>query len=155
MASGKEHDRSTKLWSIPFGIGLAILMDVRAGLIGGLGFFIGGLWLSPDLDTKSRSLKRWGILQKIWLPYRKLLPHRSFFSHAPFIGTALRLSYLIAWLLIIINIMKFLGLIPPIAIFEIVQKQIQTYFQEALALFIGIEASAMLHLIKDGDPISK
>jgi len=29
-----------------------------------------------------------------WLPYARLVPHRSLWSHAPVIGTAIRLFYL-------------------------------------------------------------
>lgn len=29
-------------------------------------FLFGGLWLSPDLDTRSRALKRWGPLGLLW-----------------------------------------------------------------------------------------
>ena len=34
-----------------------------------------GLHISPDLDTHSIAIKRWGILQRLWWPYQKLIPH--------------------------------------------------------------------------------
>ena len=85
MASGRDHDKATRLWSLPFGLILGLLLNPANGLIGGFAFAIGGLWLSPDLDTQSRALKRWGILKTLWWPYRKLIPHRSVFSHGPLI----------------------------------------------------------------------
>ena len=91
MASGRNHDRATALWSLPWGLVVALVLGWQAGLIAAASFLIGGLWLSPDLDTRSLALRRWGALQWLWWPYRTLLPHRSFWSHGPVIGTLLRL----------------------------------------------------------------
>lgn len=65
-----------------------------------------GLLMSPDLDVDEGSRSEYfvrgvsGLLEKIWWgywwPYRKI-PHRSFLSHAPVIGTLIRLVYLF-WL---------------------------------------------------------
>ena len=66
---------------------------------GGLAFLVGGLWLSPDLDTRSNPTRRWGPLRLLWWPYRRLLRHRSLLSHSPLLGTAGRLLYLLALVL--------------------------------------------------------
>ena len=109
MASGEDHDKATCFWSLPFGFGLSFVMGLPSGLIGGLAFVVGGLWLSPDLDTNSKPLKRWGLLQGLWWPYRKLIPHRSLFSHGPLIGTALRLAYLMSWTGLLLMLLQPLG----------------------------------------------
>ena len=110
MASGEDHDKATCFWSLPFGFGLSFVMGLASGLIGGLAFVVGGLWLSPDLDTYSKPLKRWGLLQGLWWPYRKLIPHRSLFSHGPLIGTGLRLAYLMSWTGLLLMLLQPLGL---------------------------------------------
>ncbi len=51
MASGRDHDRATSLWALPMAGLLAMLLGGWAGALGGLAFLMGGLWLSPDLDT--------------------------------------------------------------------------------------------------------
>jgi uncharacterized metal-binding protein len=49
--------------------------------------------LSPDLDIDSAIYDRWGPFRWLWLPYQKIIPHRSWFSHSGVSG-ALRLLYL-------------------------------------------------------------
>ena len=76
-------------WQIP----AAITVAAAAGSLTGIA-------LTPDLDLVN-SLSGSGVLGKIWSafwwPYRKLIPHRSRISHLPFIGTSIRLAYLL-WL---------------------------------------------------------
>lgn len=63
-----------------------------------------GALLTPDLDIKGTRADRivrteagilpaiiWGLF---WNPYSTLIPHRSWLSHGPLIGTALRLIYM-------------------------------------------------------------
>ena len=94
------------------------LVPAAAGIVGvgtgvltyGVAAAIGcafGLLLEPDLDvdhitaSENRLLtSKWlwlfgGLWFLFWLPYAKLMPHRSFFSHFPIVGTAIRLAYLI------------------------------------------------------------
>lgn len=63
-----------------------------------------GILLSPDMDVDAGFLgysyvdkylgKIVGTLWKVlWWPYAVLIPHRSWFSHAPIISTSLRLLY--------------------------------------------------------------
>ena len=110
MAQGREHDRATALVSLPVGLGTALLLNWHSGLIAAAAFSFGGLWLSPDLDTRCRALQRWGPLQFIWWPYRRLIPHRSLLSHGPLIGTSLRLMLLFLWASVLC------GVIPQITI---------------------------------------
>jgi uncharacterized metal-binding protein len=64
----------------------------RAALFLG-SFLVSGLLFSDDLDTHSIEHKRWGLLRFIWLPYQKLIPHRSWLSHGLIVGPLLRIVY--------------------------------------------------------------
>ncbi len=153
MASGEDHDKATCFWSLPFGFGLSFVMGLPSGLLGGLAFVVGGLWLSPDLDTNSKPLKRWGLLQGLWWPYRKLIPHRSLFSHGPLIGTALRLAYLMGWAGLLLMLLQPLGCPAPMSLVKTLNEQLRLNPQPILSLLLGLEASVWLHLILDGDPL--
>jgi uncharacterized metal-binding protein len=109
------------------------------GIIAGASHFLGGYWLSPDLDIKSRPFLRWGILRFIWLPYQRFIPHRSPLSHAPAIGSLLRLIYLAVWL-------SPLWLTLP----ALQQVQWAIDWGKAIAFFLGVELSALNHLLLDG-----
>lgn len=149
MASGRDHDRATCLSCLPFGLLLGILLGCWPGLIGTLAFCVGGLWLSPDLDTRSNALHRWGPLAFLWWPYRRLLPHRSLWSHGPLLGTIGRLSLLTAWL------WCFLAVIPGAdwnTCWSSVTRWLEAEPKQVVAMLVGLEASVWLHLILDGDP---
>jgi uncharacterized metal-binding protein len=155
MASGRDHDRITWLLSLPFaalwwpGLGLA---GVAAA---GLGFLLGGLWLSPDLDTRSNPTRRWGPLRVLWWPYRRLLPHRSPLSHSPLLGSAGRLAYLAIVSLLLSGLLAPLGGPSPVAVVRATRAMWHEQRQLMLAALVGLEASAWLHLIQDGDPIPR
>lgn len=155
MSSGKEHDKSTKAWAGPFTIFLALLFGLQSGLIGGAAFLVGGLWLSPDLDTHSVAFRRWGILQYLWWPYKKIIPHRSIFSHGLLLGTLMRIGYLLLLTSLILALLTKVGfpyhLNPKIFFSQLFQVHKQNLF---IAL-VGLEASAWLHLIKDGGLLQK
>ena len=152
MSSGKEHDKATLIISVPFGVGVGLFLGADLGILGGLSFLVGGLWLSPDLDTHSNSLKRWGFLKWMWWPYRKSIKHRSIFSHGPFVGTVLRTTYLITWLILMLATLKLLGIIELIPIVQKLTNLIKNNPIQIFTVILGFESSAMLHLIKDGDP---
>ena len=149
MASGHHHDRATVGWSLPIGLAVASLLGPAAGGIAFAGFLFGGLWLSPDLDTRSNALHRWGPLGGIWWPYRRLIPHRSIWSHGPLLGTAVRLLVLLGWTLLI---SKLIPVTSPNEVLSALQRAMQNHPQQAAALLLGLEASVWLHLIQDGDP---
>ena len=96
MPSGKIHDRIT-LWLLPFIVAGSYIFsrDGELTLLCAGGYLVGGLLFGPDLDIHSRHYKRWGILRYFWLPYQKLIPHRSWLSHGFLVGTLLRLLYLL------------------------------------------------------------
>jgi uncharacterized metal-binding protein len=155
MASGRAHDRATWLLALPFGL-LWWPWLGPAGCGGAaLAFLAGGLWLSPDLDTRSNPTRRWGPLRLLWWPYRRCLRHRSLFSHSPLLGSAGRLLYLAALLLALCQLTQPLGTPGPQQLLE--QGQALWHQQPALilAMLSGVEASPCLHLIQDGDPMPR
>jgi uncharacterized metal-binding protein len=153
LASGAAHDRFTRLLALPFGL-LCLPWLGPAGLVaGGLAFLIGGLWLSPDLDTRSRPLRRWGLLACIWGPYRHLVRHRGWISHTPLLGMACRLLYLGLWILMLATLLLPLGSPSPNQLLQGLLRLWQLQPKPMLAALLGLEASAWLHLIQDGDPL--
>ncbi len=139
MASGKNHDRSI-LFASPIVLAVGgYYWGLEIGIIVGASHFIGGWYLSPDLDLKSLPWKRWGLLKFIWIPYQKFIPHRSPLSHAPVLGSVIRLLYLGACLL------------PLWLLFPGLQQiQWAIGWGELSAFLIGIELSALNHLLLDG-----
>jgi uncharacterized metal-binding protein len=158
MPSGKTHDRIT-LWLLPLLISLSLLItrSSRVTLISSTCFIFSGLMFGPDLDIYSVQFKRWGKLSLIWLPYQKVLRHRSKLSHGFLLGTIIRLIYLSIWVavgsifLVAIaqviwgfewNWQKFLT--------EVTTKIVSKYPIEAIAFFCGLELGAMSHYLADG-----
>ncbi len=141
MASGKNHDRAITI-TTPIMLASAIASGhADVGLIATAAYYLGGMYLSPDLDLVSRPFKRWGFLRWFWLPYQRLIPrHRHWLSHGPVVGSVVRLVYLAA-------------LISPVwFLFPGLQ---QTQWSgvtdtNVLAFLIGIELSALNHLLLDG-----
>jgi uncharacterized metal-binding protein len=118
------------------------------------GFGFGGLMFGPDLDIKSVQLARWGIFRWIWYPYRRLLRHRSFFSHGPIVGTLLRLVYLGLWIAVIgafilgIAVYSGGGKMAAEGMAKI-PHEIGKYIPQLLAVAIGLELGAMSHYLAD------
>jgi len=101
MAAGSVHDRITFATAGIYGVGLIGLTgDLGLSAWNAIACLVGGCLLSPDLDIRSLPFQRWGPLRVIWIPYQKLIRHRSPWSHAPVIGTTMRVVYLAAVLTI-------------------------------------------------------
>lgn len=107
MPDGRTHDEITLVTaSFITPISAGLIFDGQPGRAALLvaSFLVSGLLFSDDLDTHSIEYKRWRLLRFLWLPYQKLLPHRSWLSHGLIIGPALRIAYfaavltLFAWL---------------------------------------------------------
>ena len=128
---------------------IGLILGVQAGLIAAASCFAGGLWLSPDLDTRSNALNRWGPLGFLWWPYRRLIPHRSLWSHGPLIGTALRLIVLLGWVSLWFCLVANQS---PITLLNRLQGWMEANPRQLLALLLGLETSVWIHLILDGDP---
>lgn len=155
LASGRAHDRATWLLCLPFGALWWPWLGMVGMTVASVSFLAGGLLLSPDLDTRSNPTRRWGPLRLLWWPYRSLLSHRSFVSHTPLIGSAGRLLYLAVVLLLLCLIGRPLGTPSPAQMLLALQG---LWMQQPALLFtalVGVEASAWLHLIQDGDPLPR
>lgn len=155
MASGQAHDRATWLVALPFGLLWWPWLGPAGSISAGLAFLVGGLWLSPDLDTHSNPTHRWGPLRLLWWPYRRLLRHRSVVSHSPLLGTAGRLFYLAALVLGICLLGQPLGAPAPTELTGALAMLWGRHQELLLAALVGLEASAWLHLIQDGDPMPR
>lgn len=110
MAHGRTHNKANTALTIAVGAAaLASGLPAGQSLALALGVAIGFL-VNPDLDVEGGSIAfhnarrtagglfafAWRLL---WLPYARFIPHRSFWSHAPVIGTAGRVIYigLLTW----------------------------------------------------------
>jgi uncharacterized metal-binding protein len=139
MASGKNHDRSILFTTPIIGI-IGVSQFLELGIITAAAHLLGGLYLSPDLDLVSKPFKRWGLLRVLWLPYQKLIPcHRHWLSHGVIVGSVVRLLYLTALLLPLWFLFPGLQQMP----WDI-------SWQKAIAFFLGVELSALNHLLLDG-----
>lgn len=163
MPSGRTHDRIT-LWSLPLIAGAVGLLtfDVLKMLLVAVGYLLGGLWLSPDLDIHSRPYLRWGPLRWLWLPYRRVMSHRSMLSHGPIVGTVLRLLYLGTWVgaLAVVLVVCWAQYAAPerwpqetvVQLnrgLAIASAWLGRYPAEGLVLFLGLELGAMSHSLSD------
>ncbi|MEB3339987.1 metal-binding protein [Okeania sp.] len=155
MPSGSNHDRIT-LWSLPIvtGLSFGLLRSTHLTLFVSGGFLFSGLMFGPDLDIYSRQFQRWGWLKWLWRPYQKSLHHRSFLSHGPIIGTALRLLYLLTWLsvLVVLGLIidQLLGLEGRTLEFVVgLWRSLSQHYPEVIALLVGLEVGAMSHSVSD------
>lgn len=112
MSSGKRHAQMSLALSVPLGVvSFVATSDIAFALSAGVGCGIVGQLISPDLDqisitrsesTAMRWFKIFGVVwMAYWLLYGWLIPHRHWLSHAPIIGTAGRLVYLLLPLLVL------------------------------------------------------
>lgn len=160
MATGRAHDRATVLLALPFGLLWGPGLGAPGIAVASLAFLLGGLWLSPDLDTTSRATARWGPLRLLWWPYRRLLRHRSLVSHSPLLGSAGRLAYLLgalALLRLLLGAAPGLPpLLPPPAAWPALAATLwRSQPWLVLCALAGVEASSWLHLLQDGDPLPR
>ncbi|MEY3869364.1 MAG: hypothetical protein RLZZ338_3255 [Cyanobacteriota bacterium] len=156
MPSGRTHDRVT-LWSLPV-VAALTFGQTRSGLLTLIisgGFLLGGLMFGPDLDIYSRQYQRWGWFRWIWRPYQDSLRHRAFLSHGPLIGTALRMVYFGIWIavfaILALTIAQFFTDMASLRQWLMLQiaRSFTHYYQEWIALYIGLELGAMSHSLMD------
>ena len=140
MASGKNHDRAIYFATPVVGICIGYYLSPMLGLIAASSHLLGGLYLSPDLDLKSLPWKRWGVLRCLWLPYQRI-PHRHWLSHAPVVGSIGRLLYL--GVLLSPVAIVFIKALPPL-------QMGQEFWYTVAAVLVGVEVSALNHLLLDG-----
>ena len=155
MASGREHDRATCVLALIYGVIWWPWLGISGVLCSALAFLFGGLFLSPDLDINSRPYQRWGVLRWIWWPYQRLIRHRSVLSHSPVLGTAIRIAYLSGVVATISWLGSRWGTPTPEQWQSWLQQNWSHSSNSVLIALLGLEASAWLHLIQDGDPMPK
>jgi len=166
MADGKTHASATQILAVLLFASEATkgkLLEYplqptllySAALAGGAML---GLILTPDLDANAgniseeqlREISSFGenLWWMYWFPYRRLLPHRSPFSHWPIIGTIGRLLYISIPYWIGLAVAYFLD--PPI-FSRLVQAGIWLitlpYFRVAV---LGLAGTDLLHFFMDG-----
>lgn len=156
MALGWEHDDfilgGTKyfcLASVPWVLIVPAEQLFWLPLVG-LGFWVGGMWLSPDLDTHpSRPLNRWWVLKWIWWPYWKYVKHRGP-SHLPFIGTMGRLAVLLAWVMAIDVVLYGQGRPTETGLLVMLWNLGARHPAEVVLFLGGVELAAQSHVWQDG-----
>ncbi len=141
MPNAPTHDRAALITAATVGTvaQLSGVLPTTDSIILAASIIINNYYLSPDLDIVSASYYRWGFLKAFWLPYQKVIHHRSWLSHSSFISYTIRLMYMLVFLLPIIAILFNAGFTLP--------EQWIYYF----ALFyVGGCISDTLHMILDG-----
>ncbi len=124
--------------ALALAVGLSNTLELA--VIAGIACIVGELWLSPDLDLGegSRAYRWWGPLRVIWWPYMALVPHRSALSHWPVLGSAGRLLYLGAPVLVALW-----------AADVDVAVLVTAHRAEVAAVVAGLEVSVWVHWIAD------
>jgi uncharacterized metal-binding protein len=150
MSSGIVHGRATKAIS-PFVFVIVFICtnDFILATYGLIGCLL-GLFIEPDLDVDHTTMSERRIQDVsfllgriyyfIWLPYAKLLPHRSFLSHTPVLSTSIRYIYISAWVLAVPLLLGF---------WPIIRTFVLEYQDELVWLFIGTCVSDTMHFIFD------
>lgn len=107
-----------------------------------------GILVMPDLDVDGGNITdsfirkvfppaQW-LWRTIWTPYSKFIPHRSPLSHAPILGTVLRIGYLF----LIVNIVNLL-------FHWIVDTVFSLYFVWDWSFFFGLCHVDTIHYLVD------
>ncbi|MEM1368349.1 MAG: metal-binding protein [Cyanobacteria bacterium P01_H01_bin.15] len=155
MPSGRTHDRITLL-CLPAFTALCWwgFKDARYALLAGSAFLFSGLMFGPDLDIHSQQYKRWGPLRWLWLPYQKLLRHRSLWSHGFLVGTLGRILYLGFWLMLGLGggqlIYSWLTKTPLLNVgFQQLRPLSEELRADAISIWLGLETGAMSHSLSD------
>jgi uncharacterized metal-binding protein len=159
MPAGKTHDKIT-LWLMPLiiGGGFGVTRSDRLTLLMAIAFGFSGLMFGPDLDIYSRQYQRWGWLRWMWLPYRKLVRHRSPLSHGFLIGTVLRLLYVGVFTGSLALVTMGIGALwhrnqgtglDPMGAWDTLLSWGQRHQGELLASFVGLELGSMSHSLSD------
>jgi uncharacterized metal-binding protein len=101
------------------------------------GFYMGTDLITPDLDTESTAIKKWGRLKILWLPYKWTFKHGQS-SHNIVYGAVVRIVY-ISLIILGVYYLLFRSL-PPGAMFSSVY---------VFIFLIGIIIANALHVMLD------
>ena len=110
MSNGKAHMVATLMLSIPTTVIVTMMTEnPYMGLSALIGTLM-GIPINPDLDMQTVTTSKQLVVKytfgigylwlMMWYPYALVIPHRSWASHTPIIGTVLRIVYLYLWLVV-------------------------------------------------------
>jgi len=111
----KTHDTAAYVAAPIIIFGASQLTTLQTAIGIGISFLLANRYLSPDLDIDSIMNRRWGILHFIWIPYKKMFHHRSFWTHSGPISATVRFIYLSLWVLPLLSLYT-----PPLSIVFVV-----------------------------------
>ncbi len=97
MPNAQTHDLITLVTAAGANVAyfrMAPHPDTKLAILFTVSYLFAGYACAGDLDLKSKEYRRWGPLRFLWLPYQKLVPHRSWVSHGLIAGGIIRLLYL-------------------------------------------------------------
>lgn len=163
MATGRTHAKVTLYVGLPMSLALTTCSALWLGAEGPFWIPVGtllGLLMHPDLDqpildTSEHKILRWTFgFGSFWIGmfygYAILFPHRSIWSHFPFLSTAIRMLWF--WLQYVVRVFfvyfvvsswsgryESLPLFPPLL--------------PTLYVFIGLSIPDFLHWVLDGFPM--
>jgi uncharacterized metal-binding protein len=120
------------------------IINVMQTFIFCIGYFIGSVILTPDLDTKSEASNRCGILS---LPYRAMFKHRGM-SHNVIFGVTTRILYFLIIIAIFFGILGLLGLFT-LQNLQMVLRIVIKYKLEFLIFVMGLFFSNLFHIVLD------
>lgn len=155
MPSGKTHaliSTAAGVGSIIYGLSSGYPNQAIIALASGC---LVGILITPDLDVRGEIRSKaivdrqfgWmiGYLWRLaWWPYARIIPHhRHWLSHAPIIGTSVRVAYVYIWAMAISGI---IGYTLP---FSANIERIQYNPPWVLLLIIGLAVSDVLHWVAD------
>ena len=119
MPNARTHDAltvATGAVMLPAALcsGLPDMGGVNAGVLVGA-HLVSGFLFSPDLDVRSASYRRWRALRWLWIPYQRMVPHRSWVSHSLLLGPLLRIVYFAGVMsLLALAVLGILNLLVPV-----------------------------------------
>jgi uncharacterized metal-binding protein len=140
MPSGNVHDTVNTVALTGY-VAYSVATQQTDWLPTAIGLAVGTLWLSPDLDLKSEPYYRLGPFRVLWMPYVKIMPHRSIWSHGLIIGDIIRLLYSAAFLIPLLFLALYLEIIDP--------STVDLWFEAMPAFVIGIMVASTIHIVLD------
>lgn len=134
MPSGRTHALATLVGAASLPLLLTYKgVEVKEAVAVGVGYLV-SLLINPDADLNRRFPYRNPGRWPFWIvmfPYSRLLKHRSFLSHFPLIGTALRTLYV---------------MVPVYVVMRLMGLEVSGPF---LWVFIGLAISDTIHFVMD------
>jgi uncharacterized metal-binding protein len=135
MPNYKTHDLACYTIAPIISVASLTQISLKESLLLCTGILLSNYYLSPDLDINSVMNKRWGILNFMWIPYKKLFSHRSFFTHSGPISATIRLIYLCIILAPLLFVVSYYDVVYYAHIYQ----------RELLVLYVACVVSDTLH----------